>query len=82
MSIRQQLEGVAHSVPGWLLLFGGLGGVAIAAGNVVSLSRAISVGRTGFDLAWPVIALIFGLGLAGYLGYLALLRARVRRERR
>ena len=82
MSIHEQLEGVARSVSIWLMLFGGLGGAAIAIGNLVSLYQAISDGRAGLSLLWPVVAIIFGLGLAGYFGYLALLKARLKRERR
>jgi hypothetical protein len=82
MSLRNQLEGVAQSVSIWLVLFGGIGGVLIAAANIISVSRTISAGRAGLNLAWPLVALIFGLGLAGYFGYLALLKIRQKWGRR
>jgi hypothetical protein len=82
MNIRDQLEGVARSVPIWLVVAGGVGGAIIALGNLVSLSQAISAGRTGFDLLWPLLALAFGVGLAAYFGYLGALKARLKRERR
>jgi hypothetical protein len=82
MSIREQLEGVAQSVSIWLVLFGGIGGVLIAAANIVSMSQTISEGRAGLNLVWPFIALIFGLGLAGYFGYIALLKAKMKQGRR
>jgi hypothetical protein len=64
------------------VVFGGFGGVAIAAGNFVSLSQAISEGRAGLDLVWPLLALVFGLLLAGYFGYLALLKSKLKRAGR
>jgi hypothetical protein len=82
MSIREQLEGVAQSVSIWLVLFGGIGGVLIAAANIVSMSQTISEGRAGLNLVWPLIALIFGLGLAGYFGYIALLKVKLTQRRR
>jgi hypothetical protein len=78
MSLRDQLEGVAESIPGWVVLLGGVGGVVIALGNLVSLSRAMAEGQSGTDLIWPVLAITFGLVLAGYFGYIALLKARRR----
>ena len=82
MSIREQLEGVAQSVSIWLVLFGGIGGVVIAAANAISISQTISEGRAGLNLVWPFLAFIFGLGLAGYFGYIALLKARLTQRRR
>ena len=64
------------------MLLGGLGGVAIAAGNIFSLWQTISEDRIGLDLVWPVLALIFGVLLAAYFGYIALLKARLGRQRR
>jgi hypothetical protein len=61
------------------MLFGGLGGLAIAAGNILSLSQAISEGRIGLDLVWPLLALVFGVLLAAYFGYLALLKMKLKR---
>jgi hypothetical protein len=80
--LHEQLEGVAKSVSIWLVLLGGLGGVAIAAGNIMSLSQAISDGRTGLNLVWPLLALAFGAGLGLYFGYIALLKARLKRDGR
>ena len=82
MSIREQIEGVAQSVSIWLILFGGVGGAVIALGNIISISNAVSEGSAGLNLVGSLIALIFGLGLAGYFSYLALIRARLKRERR
>ena len=79
MSLRDQLKGVAESIPGWVVLFGGMGGALIALGNLISLFQAINAGGTGF--AWPLFALAFGVLLAGYFGYLALLKARLKRNR-
>ena len=82
MSIREQLEGVAQSVSIWLVVFGGIGGVLIAAANIISISQAFLEGRAGLNLVWPFLALIFGLGLAGYFGYIALLKAKLKQGRR
>jgi hypothetical protein len=48
----------------------------------MSISQAVSQGPAGFNLAWPFLALMFGLGLAGYFGCLALLKVKLRRGRR
>jgi hypothetical protein len=63
------------------MLFGGIGGVLIALRNIIAIYQAVSEGQAGLDLIWPLLALLFGLGLAGYFGYLALLKARLKRER-
>jgi hypothetical protein len=54
----------------------------IALGNIISIYNAISEGSAGLNVVGPFIALIFGLLLAGYFGYLALIRARLKREGR
>jgi hypothetical protein len=77
MSLRDQLEGVAESIPGWAVLLGGVGGALIALGNLVSMSRAIGAGQSGIDLIWPILAIAFGLALAGYFGYIAMLKTRL-----
>jgi hypothetical protein len=77
MSLRDQLEGVAESIPGWVVLLGGVGGALIALGNIVTLSRALGEDQSGTDLIWPIIAIAFGAGLTGYFGYIALLKARL-----
>lgn len=81
MSLRDQLEGVAESIPGWVVLFGGVGGALIALGNLLSLWQGLSAGESGAGFAWQLFALAVGALLAGYFGYLAALKARLRRNR-
>ena len=81
MSIREQLEGVAATVPMWLVIAGGVGGALIAIGNLVSLRSAMAEGRSGFELAGPVLAIAFGALLAAYFGYLGHLKERMKRDR-
>jgi hypothetical protein len=81
MSLREQLEGVAETVPVWLVLAGGIGGLLIALRNIISLTNAIETGGSGFDVAWPVFAIAFGLLLSGYFAYLAFLKRKLKRER-
>jgi hypothetical protein len=80
--LREQLESVAAVIPGWLMLAGGLGGILIVIGNIVSLANAIAERGSGFDLAWPVLAIAFGALLAVYFGYLAILKASLKRDAR
>ncbi len=79
-AIREQLHGVAAAISVKLLLLGGGGGVLIVIGNIVSLSQAISAGRTGSDLLWPVLGLAFGALLTGYFGYLGILKSKLKRN--
>jgi hypothetical protein len=80
--LREQLESVAASVPRWLMAAGGIGGVLISLGELVSLKGALAEGRTGFDLGWPAFGIAFGVALAIYFGYLWELKKRLERERR
>jgi len=73
MSLHQQLEAVAQSIPMWLIIFGHVGGLAIALGNIYSLAQEE---RSGIDLLWPLLAIAFGLGLAAYFTYLAVLKVK------
>ena len=79
MSIRDQLQGVAATVPMWLVIAGGVGGALIAIGNLVSLKSAMAEGRSGLELAWPILAMAFGALLAVYFGYLGHLKERMKR---
>jgi hypothetical protein len=81
MNIHEQLAGVAKSVSIWLVLFGGIGGVLISLRNIIAIYQAVAEGQAGLDLIWPFLALIIGLGLAGYFGYIALLKARLKKGR-
>jgi hypothetical protein len=81
MSLRDQLEGVAETIPGWVVLLGGVGGALIALANLISLLQAINAGQSVTGFAWPLFALAFGALLAGYFGYLAVLQARLKRDR-
>ena len=78
--MREQLQGVAAAISGKILLLGGIGGALMIVGNVVSLAEAISEGHTGSDLLGPVFLLAFGVLLTGYFGYLAVLKAKLKRN--
>ncbi len=80
-TLHDQIVGVAASISPVPVVLGGVGGALIAAANIKSLVLALSEGRIGVDLIWGLLGTAVGLALAGYFGYLAILKRRLRQRR-
>jgi hypothetical protein len=75
---REQFENIARTLPVFLIVLGCGGGILIALGNLVRLSDAMAAG--GRELASTLIAVLIGVLLGGYFGYLAILRRQMSRN--
>jgi hypothetical protein len=80
VTLHEQIVGVAAAIGTLPVALGGMGGVLIAAANFKSLVLAFSEGSVGFDLVWSVLGLLVGVGLAGYFGYLGVLKRKLKRK--
>lgn len=80
-TLHDQIVGVAASVSTVPVVLGGAGGALVAAANIKSLVLELSEGSIGVDLIWRLLAIAVGLALAGYFGYLAILKRRLRQRR-
>jgi hypothetical protein len=79
-TLREQLFGVAAVISPLNLALGGLGGFLVAVANIKSIAEELSEGRFGSQLLWPAIGLLFGVLLASYFAYLAILKRRLKRK--
>jgi hypothetical protein len=80
-TLREQIAGVAATITAVPLTLGGVGGALIAAAGIKSIGLAFADGRIDLDLIWSVLQFLVGAALAGYFGYLAILKRRLRQRR-
>jgi uncharacterized Tic20 family protein len=77
ITFQEQLHSLAPAISGKLLFLGGIGGLLMVGGNLMILAEAIAEGRSFYG---PVLGLAVGALLTSYFLYLAILRARMKRN--
>jgi amino acid transporter len=70
----EQFQRIATSVSPKVLWLGGVGGVLMIVGNLMTVFDPLSEGRTVSTFPWQLFGVLVGAALTGYFVYLGILR--------
>lgn len=76
----EQLQRLAGAVSPKLLWLGGVGGIMMMVGSLMTLADAMAEGHSVLRFPWQVLTLVFGALLTGYFVYLGRLRRKARQS--